>query len=869
MYDNISDPAVAEEVAKRVASKPTGSGAEHSLLNSLRMAVSDKAKVQMSLYSELVAGNPELRKLYSVHTPISMEAIGREGMDVLEVTTPEELVRKFKKGVKLSLPEQHALRIAATDVLHNHTLADREWTKASADWYLMPDGPAKDAFYNDKVGPLKAELDTTASKWNIVEASVNEGTEAGRSLAMRKQMRLTSDILSQNYNQMREGLREFLRGRYPNKRELDGVINMLMESRARLEKEADWSTTGVVAWNKAYQKAFKFGNFDKFLQFYKAGLLGYPSRGANLLSNTIFVNGIRWAEKNLAAALEQGQAKWQGRTPEAFAEEFMLTPAALRRGLSAALKAWNKSQLDALTLKPIDYSRRSLDVSSELINIPSAIGGKLGEFVSYMFKGMNADDGFFKHLVKVDHYYRKVFRNVRNGADGFEIRPGESKWTATERIVGELEQNIRDAYDRGQKMDERFGDIHTEAQKMAQSDTFQEEMPGFAKSVQQMLYTGPGKAGQIPIPFFKTPFNIAKQVLLRTPVIGWGMDAANWKKMSHAERMDATARHLTSATMTAGLIALTDGEEKLSGSGPLDPEANMLKQQTGWRPYAIKAGGKWISYQRMEPFSSLLGMLADIQEGKRQGDFDKVNTGVSRVFGSIAENITNKTFLSGFTNMTEAVSDPIRYMETFIRSVETSMVPNTIGFLPFGHLAQAIDPVYREVGINPLSVIKSKTPGLSQTLKPQYTPTGEVRMRPDTLGPKLLSPVKVSTIRQDPVAKAAGVLSDIGFPMRRVRSEIDYKGVRVPLEPEEQQRLVKAQNDAMLFIGKQLINDPTFQRLPDNEDDADYPGQKTKKDVLARIVRRYRNPVMSTLNPLLRQRAATYLKGQRAADAGA
>lgn len=866
---NLSDPAVRDEWERRSTAKPTGSGSMWSRINLVRTAASEDAKVTMQIYSEISRAHPELKKLYDVEKPVSMADLDPAARTILSVYTPEQLKRKFEGKLKLSYAEQHALRIVATDTINNFNQAESRYQAALADYAGMPAGPAKDVFFNDKLVPAEKGWSDATSRFNMVDMAINQGTEAGRSLAFHKQFRLTSDPEQQMINSIKESLREYLGKRYRNPRELDTVLGDLMKSYEEKRQGANWSTVGALDWYKELQKAYKFGAVDKLLQFYKAGLLGWTSRVANIGSNSIFINGIRKVENDLGAALEQGWAKLSGQTPERFADEFMLSRMIAQRSMKEGLPAWVRAQHDALTMKPLDLSQ-SRDFVDDLVKMPSAIGGNWGEFVSYMFKGMNSDDALFKHMVKVDHYYRSIYRNVRNGVTGFEMRPGESKWEATERVVGEMRQNIADMYDRGQKMDTRFEDIHNAAQKLAQKDTYQEALPGVVKGIQQGLYSGWGRFGQIPLPFVKTPFNIAKQVLIRTPGIGWAIDLANVKNMTHGERVDAVARHATAAMLLGGLYA-TLGDDMLSGSGPLDPEANMLKQQTGWRPYSIRIGNEWKSYQRLEPFSSLLGMLADMKEGQKQGDFEKVGTSAQRALGSVAENITNKTFLSGLENLSNAFSDPLRYGGEWLKRTEQSFVPNTIGFVPYGHLAQAIDPVYREVGIDPVEVFKSKTPGLSKTLEPQYTPTGEIRKRPDVMGIRGLSPIMESAVRTDPVAKAAGMLSEINYPMRRVRPVIDYKGITVRLQPEEQRQLAQAQNEAMVLIGKRLINDPTFQALPDNEDMADYPGQRTKKDVIARIMRRYRNPVMAQLQPMLRERAAKFLKDegqQRVASAG-
>ena len=52
----------------------------------------------------------------------------------------------------------------------------------------------------------------------------------------------------------------------------------------------------------------------------------------------------------------------------------------------------------------------------------------------------------------------------------------------------------------------------------------------------------------------------------------------------------------------------------VTGGGARDPQQRALDIATGWRPYSIKIGDKYISYQRLDPFSTVLGLAADTVE---------------------------------------------------------------------------------------------------------------------------------------------------------------------------------------------------------------------------------------------------------------
>src|SRR5690606_30952961 len=55
-------------------------------------------------------------------------------------------------------------------------------------------------------------------------------------------------------------------------------------------------------------------------------------------------------------------------------------------------------------------------------------------------------------------------------------------------------------------------------------------------------------------------------------------------------------------------------EGKISGAGPTDYRERKELEASGWKPFSFLADGRWVSYRRMDPFSTSIGALATTAE---------------------------------------------------------------------------------------------------------------------------------------------------------------------------------------------------------------------------------------------------------------
>ncbi|MBE2191865.1 MAG: hypothetical protein IAE63_06770 [Alphaproteobacteria bacterium] len=264
--------------------------------------------------------------------------------------------------------------------------------------------------------------------------------------------------------------------------------------------------------------------------------------------------------------------------------------------------------------------------------------------------------------------------------------------------------------------------LMADAEMFAKYGTFTRELGQYGQAFQRMVSRVPG--ARFVVPFIRTPANIFKYTFERTPLAF----ASSKVREDIAAGGVRRATALTRIGMGSSLMFMANDmalNGKITGSGPTDPATKAALRRTGWQPYSIKIGDGYYSYARFEPLATLLGMAADMSEilsnyeaydVQAQNEADELVTA-----GIIAASnqVVGKTFMRGFADLTEALSDPKRYGEQFLSRFAGS-------FVPAGSAAieRAIDPAQEQV-FNMMDSMRSRIPGLSEFVPPRRNIWGE------------------------------------------------------------------------------------------------------------------------------------------------
>lgn len=182
--------------------------------------------------------------------------------------------------------------------------------------------------------------------------------------------------------------------------------------------------------------------------------------------------------------------------------------------------------------------------------------------------------------------------------------------------------------------------------------------------------------------------------------------------------------------MGAGFMLATYGmvqQGLITGHYSTDAATRNREIASGIPPMSIKMGDRWVSYDRIEPFSTVMGLVTDSMKALKEGTMKGESPGVSSVFKIVGQNLLDKTFTEGLGKAMLAMQEPDRYLESYIVSLTNPIVPAIVN-----QVARLEDPIRREIK-DPelqnwvLNSLKSRLPGLRETLPEQVNLLGQTQ----------------------------------------------------------------------------------------------------------------------------------------------
>lgn len=265
-------------------------------------------------------------------------------------------------------------------------------------------------------------------------------------------------------------------------------------------------------------------------------------------------------------------------------------------------------------------------------------------------------------------------------------------------------------------------------------------------------------------PFIRTPVNIAKYIVERSPLEAISPDFWHAMKVGGAQRDLALARMSLGSLVGAAMMSeyYTQAEDgnvtrRITGNGPDDPRARAALMATGWQPNSILMGDTYVSYNRADPFGAIIGMYAnalDILEYSA-GDETSDEVGAAVVLGT-ADALMSKTYMSSLAEFFDLLTTkPGATLTSFAAEQAGKPIPAWLSTV-----ARATDtdadgnPILRDTRTGSaaeqfLKTIKARTPGLASGLPPKRDIWGQ----PIVKGGKLsvLTPFATSSAKDDQI----------------------------------------------------------------------------------------------------------------------
>ena len=647
-------------------------------------------------------------------------------------------------------------------------------------------------------------------------AFTNDGTMLGRALAARGRL-----IAAAKEAPFGELVRKLIQ-------EIPGADKAILEDLLKIYQ------TDPAKFPDAIRLMMKHNLTDKIIEYWRAGMLSaLVTDIRNVLGNLIF-NASNMVERRASYYVDASLSKLKGTDRTRAKEDSGAEISGMVKAFPSAWKSLKQNFKDIYTLK-----EKPIDVDSEFAFQVGAIGsgpkaGKVekvfGKIMRTNFLKLQAIDSFFKELIRAGEFEVEALRLARkDGAKGEALRK------RVQEILREIHSNPAS-----------HGAIKKRVEEKALYRTFNDSPPQFARSI--LNWRRGSKWVNIIFPYVRTPANILKASVERTPlpllnVFGdkniykaW----AAWDKAVKSktdpeeiarlqgEVVDRWTRVVTGSAFM-GMVGVWASQGGLTGSGPVDTSERKALMASGWRPYSfvfsLGDGGRYyVSYQNLEPMSTLVGLVADAFE---VGDEKTIDKAMKKAVGILSANILSKSYMEGASNFTEALFNPAESLPGYVPSLIGSLVPNVLA-----RAATSIDPRVVDVKATdkgflekfPTRVgrtIASRIPGATFMVPSQSDVFGEEIVRPEG-GAGFILPSTISPEKE--TSKLAKTMREIGYAPTPPSRKIEIEGEQVLLEASEYEKILDARKKATDRAQK-LVDSPAFQRK----------GAGDKEDLLKQI----------------------------------
>jgi hypothetical protein len=288
-------------------------------------------------------------------------------------------------------------------------------------------------------------------------------------------------------------------------------------------------------------------------------------------------------------------------------------------------------------------------------------------------------------------------------------------------------------------------------------------------------------------------------------------------------------------------------KDKINGGGPKDFRQRKVWMAAGNMPYSIKVGDTWLSYQRLDPIATIIGVFADmadlLEDGKMHSidstRFEQISAALTL---TLTRNATNKSYLAGIDKFFSLIFDPESTSGAkYLGAAAGGFIPNIL------NQGQSItgDQELKEVR-DFADVILKRIPGVAMDLK--RNPLGEPVVQEyfegisGVLNP--LNPIMWGGEKNDEVlTELARVAHGFSAPSTKLDGLIDLTNFDGPDNRSaydrwlELQSKIKINNLTLRQSLTKLINNKEYRSL-DPQSFSGLPSPRVA--YLQRIIGRYR-----------------------------
>lgn len=450
--------------------------------------------------------------------------------------------------------------------------------------------------------------------------------------------------------------------------------------------------------------------FEKFVQgMHRYQINGMLSSPATHIVN--FVSNVTKAIARPTANIIGGVLTRSGASTQFGLDQFTMSVNALGESFKMGWRAFRTGEASIDPFRSIseldDYMARKSRRSG---------GSKLANFYH------DAVDLPMRGLIGADVVFKQIAYRADLGARA--LAEARAAGHSGDAALFRSNQAINDSFSMaGEGLDEK-------SLQAARKQTFQQDLGPMGQSIQEFIGRIPYGLGRLVVPFIRTPTNIFKSTMEHTPLAALSKNVRADMAAGGQRKAEAIGQMaLGSGVMAGSYTMFLSGN--LTGGGPQDPRlrASWLMDN---QPYSVKMPGtdRWVSYKRLEPFSSLMGILADAHEAAGEAvaddlDFKQVSEAVGL---AVLASMKDKTYASNimeFMSATLGGETQGDAFNKFIGRLSTRAIPYSAALRA---TAKGTDQ-YLRLTRTILDEWRAALPGFSHTLPVRRNILGEPILR--------------------------------------------------------------------------------------------------------------------------------------------
>lgn len=619
-------------------------------------------------------------------------------------------------------------------------------------------------------------------------------------------------------------------------------------------------------------------------------LSGPTTHALNMTANT-FNMLVRPAERAIGAGFNL-----DGKEMKAAARTYYYMYHNLSDAIKMAAKSgWNQRPILDESVKfdnVIDGSTQRA-ISSEFLGFGGSTMDILGKALTIPSRMLGTEDEFFKQLayrstlqarlvtdaayMSIDDIKKAGYNTRDEWVKGEFDKAFTSKIDAEEQyqeavMMGKIQEDdkVKEEFIRQAVGSTKKGNKYAEAALFeARSTTFTNPLKEDTLSYDiQVLANKHPFLRQI-IPFIQTPMNIMGQAWDRTPLFNLLRKQYKAELSSPDPAIVAQAKgKMAMGVAIYATLGMLAANGRITGGGPTDPKrAALWRNSPNWQPYSINVGSQekpyWISYARMDPWTTAFGIVGDVVEMVELGQMaDSDGADIAAMFvAAVGNNIVSKTYLQGIADTVDLMNakDSPWEVGNFFQRRMASLMPfssltNQVGNLQDDYMREArgyVDTLKKQNG-----AMRADLP-----IKFDWV-TGQPLDTPDTFGPLFHITTKGVEKKDEGAAVIYDELRKLGVRFEGARRTVGG----VQLTSEQYQRwneLIGTEKRGRKTLQERLVKIINSEKY--NKDGDDYnlvtPSESHRVALINREIKRYRERALDILKreyPVIREQMRAY-----------